>query len=77
MDNTWYALFFNINLKLILTDPSRKLLFTKTEIIPHLLECAKTSRIHHIRCVSYLTLTSIGYFNTSESDSTKHEKQEK
>jgi hypothetical protein len=73
MDNTWYALSLNINLKFILTDPSRKLLFTKTEIIPHLLECAKTSKFHHIRCVSCLILISVGYFNTSETNSTKHE----
>jgi hypothetical protein len=73
MDNTWYALFFNINLELFLTDPSHKLLFTKTEIIPHLLEYAKTSEIHRIRYMSCLMLISIGYFNTNENDSTKNE----
>jgi hypothetical protein len=73
MDNTWYALFFNISLELFLSDPSRKLLFTKTEIIPHLLEYAKTSEIRRIRCVSCLMLISIGYFNMSESNSTKIE----
>jgi hypothetical protein len=73
MDNTGYALAFNINLKFILTDPSHKLLFTKTEIIPHLLKYAKTSEIHCIRCVSCLILIGIGYFNTRENDSTNNE----
>jgi hypothetical protein len=66
-------LYFNINLKFILVDPSRKLLLAKTEIIPHLFEYSRTSEIHHFRCISCLILISIGYFNTSESDSTKHE----
>jgi hypothetical protein len=52
-------------------DPSHKLLFTKIEIIPYLLEYAKTSKIHHIRCISCLILISLGYFNSCENDSTR------
>jgi hypothetical protein len=73
MDNIGYGLTFSIDLKFILADPSHKLLLAKTEIIPHLLEYSKTSKIHHVRCVSGLVLISIGYFNTSENDSTSNE----
>jgi hypothetical protein len=72
MDSTWFVSSFNVDLKFIITDPSHKLLFTKIEIIPQLLEYAKTSKIHHIRCLSCLILISIGYFNTNENDSTRN-----